>query len=146
MIRGIAADASIHESRPGTATIAAEGDERIMNGLTNDMTRLAGEIRAAHNDRERFMGDLRRGLREFRLESAHNRAARHDEHFGMAKQLRLELGGFRSDLGSTVANLRKGFADDIAGCRAAWRNATTTVKKPRRGMTSGSGSGDGNSP
>ena len=68
--------------------------------LTDDMTRLVGEIHAARDGRGRLMRDLTRATVEMRR---------------------------------AVAHLRRSFAADLAGARAAWVGATAPVS-PRAGV------------
>ncbi len=71
-----------------------------MGRLTDDMTRLVGEIHAARDDRGRLMRDLTHATVEMRR---------------------------------AVAHLRRSFAADLAGARAAWLGATAPVS-PRAGV------------
>lgn len=65
-----------------------------MGRLTDDMTRLVGEIHAARDGRGRLMRDLTHATVEMRR---------------------------------AVAHLRRSFAADLAGARAAWLGATAPV-------------------
>jgi len=71
-----------------------------MGRLTEDMTRLVGEIHVARDGRGRLMRDLKHATVEMRR---------------------------------AVAHLRRSFAADLAGARAAWVGATAPVS-PRAGV------------
>jgi hypothetical protein len=71
-----------------------------MGRLTDDMTRLVGEIHAGRDERGRLIRDLAHATVEMRR---------------------------------AVAHLRRGFAADIVGVRAAWFGATAPVS-PRAGV------------
>jgi hypothetical protein len=85
----------------------------IMGILTDDMTRLCGEISASRGAREVFLKDLRYVVSEmqtgFRL-----------AHAEMARETKAERVGFVSGLEKTVFDMRKDFATDLAGARQAW--------------------------
>ena len=96
----------------------------MTGNLTNDMTRLRGEIAASRDSRaetrERMQAAISRmvsGFGEARSE--------------MARQTKAELGEFVArvkeavtELRQTVAQLREGFQDDLAGAHQAWHGAS----------------------
>ena len=96
----------------------------MTGNLTNDMTRLRGEIAASRDSRaearERMQAAISRmigGFGEARSE--------------MARQTKAELGEFVArvkdavtELRQTVAQLREGFQDDLAGAHRAWLGAS----------------------
>jgi len=88
--------------------------------LTDDMTRLCGEIVAMRNARGGLMGDLQREAK----------ARRQDvvglcTHFGharmaMAKQTRDDRVAFMNQLKNTVGAQLRNVQNDLAGARQAW--------------------------
>jgi hypothetical protein len=88
-----------------------------MGVLTNDMTRLKGEIAQLHGSLEEFVGDLETGV-------AAMKADFHKAHRQMAKKTAAERAEFVSDLVEKVAGLRSEFAADIAGAHQAWCGGT----------------------
>ena len=88
-----------------------------MGVLTDDMTRLSGEIAQLHGSLEAFVGDLETGV-------AAMKADFRKSHRQMAKKTAAERAKFVSDLVGKVAGLRNGFADDIAGAHQAWFGGT----------------------
>ena len=111
----------------------AKGGETEMGRLTDDMTRLAGEIHAGHSDRERLVGDLKRGMHELRLDVAGMQAAFRTGRREMARRQGQTLRGFVANLESTVGSLRQAVATDLAGARQAWTGGTTAAGEPQRG-------------
>ncbi len=82
----------------------------MVGRLTDDMTRLVGEIHAARDDRDRLMWNLTQAAVETRR---------------------------------SVAHLRRGFADDLAGGRAAWAGARVAVSPQAGGPAAVAPSGRG---
>jgi uncharacterized protein YicC (UPF0701 family) len=96
----------------------------MTGNLTNDMTRLCGEIAASRDSRaetrERMQAAISRMLSGFG-----------EARSEMARQTKAELGEFVAgvkeavtDLRQTVAQLREGFQDDLAGAHRAWHGAS----------------------
>ena len=88
-----------------------------MGVLTDDMTRLSGEIAQLHGSLEAFVGDLKTGV-------AAMKADFRKAHRQMAKKTGAERATFVSDLVEKVAGLRTEFAADIAGAHQAWCGGT----------------------
>ncbi len=84
-----------------------------MGNLTNDMTRLCGEIVALRGARHAFVKDLAHEVAS--MKAGFRRAHRH-----MAKQTKAERQADCSHLKHTVAGMRQAFAADIEGARRAW--------------------------
>ena len=100
-----------------------------MGVLTDDMTRLSGEIAQLHGSLEAFVGDLETGV-------ATMKADFHKAHRQMAKKTAGERAAFVSDLKKKVTGLRNEFAADIAGAHRAFfgsRRATTAARGGRAG-------------
>jgi predicted deacetylase len=85
-----------------------------MGHLTEDMTRLCGEIVAWRGARQSFVKDLRRGV-------AAMKATLRRQHHDMARRNRTERAKAFANLKKTVAGMRQGFAADLQGARRAWQ-------------------------
>ena len=106
-----------------------------MGRLTDDMTRLVGEIHAGRDDRGRLMRDLKHGTVEMKRAVAGMQARFGSAHADMAQRQQRMLHGFVSDLRATVAGVRKEFAADLAGARRVWFGTMTAAMpgRTRRG-------------
>ena len=91
-----------------------------MGRLTDDMTRLVGEIQTGHADRVQTIREGKRMTVEMKRAVAAMQANFRSAHSEMVRRQRRMLHGFVSGLRGTVAGLRKGFADDLAGAHKAW--------------------------
>jgi hypothetical protein len=98
-----------------------------MGVLTDDMTRLSGEIAGLHGSLEAFVGDLKTGVVAMKADFR-------KAHRQMAKRTAAERAEFVSDLVEKVAGLRNEFAEDIAGAHQAWCGGTraTAGRETRR--------------
>jgi hypothetical protein len=88
--------------------------------LTEDMTRLCGEINAMRRMRGSMMSDLQHGAKE--LEHTVTKLC---AHFGrarmtMAKRTKHERVAFLNNLKRSVGAQRRDVRDDLAGARRAW--------------------------
>ncbi len=107
----------------------------MTNNLTNDMTRLCGEIAAWRDGRARLMSRLAETGAEMRIsvkQMLRGFAAARSE---IAAQSTAELGGFVgrvkeavTDLRQTVAGLQDQFRDDLAGAGRAWHGSGTAFR------------------
>ncbi|HUS44649.1 MAG TPA: hypothetical protein VM219_01235 [Phycisphaerae bacterium] len=88
-----------------------------MGVLTDDMTRLHGEIVELHGSLEAFVEDVKNGV--VTMQADFRKA-----HHQMAKRTAAERAAFVSDLTKQVAGMRKEFATDIAGAHQAWFGGT----------------------
>jgi len=88
-----------------------------MGVLTDDMTRLKGEIAQLHESLEAFVGTLKPAW--LAMKGDFRKA-----HRQMAKKTAAERAEFVSDLVVKVAGLRNEFAEDIAGAHQAWFGGT----------------------
>ena len=106
-----------------------------MGRLTDDMTRLVGEIHAARNGRGRVMRDLKHATVEMKRAVAGMQASFRSAHAGMARSQQRMLHGFASDLRATMVGVRKEFAAELAGARRAWFGTMTAAMpgRTRRG-------------
>jgi len=84
-----------------------------MGVLTDDMTRLRGEIVQLDDSLKAFVGDLKEGV-------AAMRADFRKAHRQMAKKTAAERAAFVSGLTERVTRLRSEFAADIAGAHRAF--------------------------
>jgi len=84
-----------------------------MGRLTDDMTRLCGEIVALRGARQGFVKDLTRNVA--RMQTTFRRARQE-----MARKTRAERRAAINHLKKTVAGLRQEFAADLQGARRAW--------------------------
>jgi Zn-dependent oligopeptidase len=84
-----------------------------MGRLTDDMTRLCGEIVALRGARQGFVKDLNRNVA--RMQTNFRRARRE-----MGRKTRAERRAAINHLKKTVAGLRQEFAADLQGARRAW--------------------------
>ena len=106
-----------------------------MGRLTDDMTRLVGEIHAGRNDRGRLVRDLKTATVEMKGAVAGMQAGFRSAHADMTRRQRRMLHGFTAGLRGTVAGLRKAFADDLAGAHKVWAGTAPGVMagRTRRG-------------
>ena len=91
-----------------------------MGALTDDMTRLCGEIRGLRGARREVINDLSHRTRERRSAVAGMQAGFRRSHAEMARKARADLRAFMSALRRTVSAMRREVADDIAGAHRAW--------------------------
>lgn len=110
-----------------------------MGRVTDDMTRLVGEIRASRDDRGRLVRDLRQGTAQMKRAVVRMEAGFRSHRADMARAQQRMLGGFVSGLKATVGGLRKACADDLAGARSVWVGAAAV--KPERSRRAGKASG-----
>jgi hypothetical protein len=107
-----------------------------MGRLTEDMTRLVGEIHAARDGRGRLMRDLKHATVEMKNAVAGMQARSRAAHADMARRQQRTLRDFASGLRATVAGVRKEFAVELAGARRAWFG-TMTAAMPGRARRGG---------
>jgi hypothetical protein len=91
-----------------------------MGKLTDDMTRLRGEVDALRGNRGALMQDLARGAKDLATEVLAMQASFAKAHTAMAKKTRRELSSFVSGIEKQVGRMRKETAKDLAGARRAW--------------------------
>ena len=84
-----------------------------MGRLTNDMTRLCGEIVAFRGFRKSFVKDLTHS-------TAALMAKFHRAHKDMARKTKAERRADVAHLRKTVGAMRHAFAADLDGARRAW--------------------------
>ena len=79
--------------------------------LTDDMTRLVGEIGAMRGAREGFVSDLKDTVSELKDTVSEMQAGFRDAHGEMGERTRADLQAFASRLKDTVSEMQAGFGD-----------------------------------
>ncbi|HWO99040.1 MAG TPA: hypothetical protein VNL74_00195 [Methylococcus sp.] len=92
-----------------------------MGTLTDDMTRLRGEINAMREGRHAMQRELAQTIATLKRDVANAQAAFRRAHADMAKMSRKKRVAFVTDLSRQVADLLRVVADDLKGARQAWR-------------------------
>ena len=110
-----------------------------MGQLTNDMTRLVGEIHAGRDSRGRMLRDLNHATVELKRTVAGMQAGFRSARADMAQRQQRMLRGFASGLKVTVMGIRKEFSDDLAGAHQAFFGAATGTMVTMPGRTRRSG-------
>jgi hypothetical protein len=95
-----------------------------MGNLTDDMTRLCGEIVSLRNAREFLMAELASGARDLTDYVSSMQADFCDARRKMAKKTKAELAAFVSGVKTKVMNMREEMNGDLAGARRAWSGLT----------------------
>ena len=91
-----------------------------MGNLTNDMTRLRGEVDALRSAREMLMQELTRGANDMAAAVMAMRADFASAHMAMAKKTSGERASYVAKIKKQVGRMRKETADDLAGAHRAW--------------------------
>lgn len=91
-----------------------------MGVLTNDMTRLRGDIGGLRGERRALINDLSHRTRERRSAVAAMQAGFRRSHAEMSRKAKADLRAFMFALRRTVSAMRREVADDIVGARRAW--------------------------
>ncbi|MBI4763689.1 MAG: hypothetical protein HY787_03675 [Deltaproteobacteria bacterium] len=91
-----------------------------MGKLTNDMTRLRGEVNALRDDRVALMQQLAGGAKELATTVSAMQADFAATHSAMARKTRRERASYVSSIEKLVGRMRKMNAADLAGARRAW--------------------------
>jgi hypothetical protein len=114
-----------------------------MEHLTEDMTRLRGEIGSMRRARDSFRRNMERDVAAIQAGVSAMREGFRTAHAEMARNSQAERMASMSsvrrsvrDLKRTVAGLRRGFATDIQGAHQAWLGGSfsgrPTFEEPRR--------------
>ena len=103
----------------------------MTNYLTNDMTRLCGEIAAMRGSRADLMSNLAQTRAEMQGAVTRMLAGFGDVRSEIAQQTKADLSGFVvrvkeavTELRQKVAKLQDEFRDDVAGAHRAWHGAS----------------------
>ena len=98
-----------------------------MGNMTNDMTRLRGEVDGLRVAMAALMHDLAQGAKNLasevsamRADFAGAREAMVKAHAAMAKKTRKGREAFVSGMRKRVNRMRREFSSDLAGARSAW--------------------------
>jgi hypothetical protein len=91
-----------------------------MGNLTNDMTRLRGEVDALRSDRGALMQDLARGAKNLASTVSAMQADFAAAHTAMARKTRKERTSYVGNIKKTVGRMRKENASDLAGAARVW--------------------------
>jgi len=107
-----------------------------MNNLTDDITRLCGEIASLRDSRAALMSSLAEGREEMQDAVSRMMAGFGEARAEMAKQTQADLGDFVNQVKEAVTELREkvvamqgAFREDLAGAHQAWHGGGPT---PRR--------------
>ena len=95
--------------------------EIIMGNLTNDMTRLRGEIETLRNAQSVWIQNLAAKVSAMR-------AAFVVAHRAMAKKTKMDLNAYLSGIKKRVSGMRKENRADLAGARFAWNSKSNLHK------------------
>ena len=91
-----------------------------MGNLTDDMTRLRGEVDALRSDRGALMQELARGAKDLAATVSDMRADFSAAHAAMARKTRKARASYVSKIERQVGRMRKATSSDLAGARSAW--------------------------
>jgi chemotaxis regulatin CheY-phosphate phosphatase CheZ len=91
-----------------------------MGKLTDDMTRLRGEVDALRGDRGALLQELGRGARELTTTVSAMQASFAAAHTAMARKTARERVSYVSKIEKQVGRMRKENAADLKGARRAW--------------------------
>ena len=107
----------------------------MINNLTNDMTRLCGEIAALRTSRADLMGNLAETHAEMQAAVTQMLTGFGETRSEMAEQTKAELSGFVvrvkeavTELQQQVAQKQNEFREDIAGAHQAWHGTKPTPR------------------
>jgi len=120
-----------------------------MGVLTDDMTRLKGEIAQLHDSLQAFVNDVRDREAQRQKQAKKDTAERGANDAQRVQQAEEDLAGraeFVSGIRKEVARLRKGFAAENAAAHKAWfgsRRATTAAGGRAAGRRSKAKAGAG---
>ena len=91
-----------------------------MGNLTNDMTRLRGEVDALRSDREALMQSLASGAKNLTSTVSAMQAGFAAAHTAMARKTQRERTSYVGHIKKTVGRMRKETASDLAGAARVW--------------------------
>ena len=95
-----------------------------MGNLTDDMTRLRGEVDALRSDRGALMQELARGAKELTSTVSAMQADFAAAHNAMARKSRRERASYVARIKKQVGRMRKETSSDLDGARRAWLGKT----------------------
>jgi hypothetical protein len=91
-----------------------------MGNLTDDMSRLRGEVDALRSDRGALMHDLACGAKKLAFTVSAMQADFAAAHAAMARKTKRERGSYVAKIRKQVGRMRKENASDLAGAARAW--------------------------
>ena len=91
-----------------------------MGNLTDDMTRLRGEVDALRGDRGALMQDLARGSRDLAATVSAMMVDFAAAHAAMARKTGRERTSYIAKINKQVGRMRRENASDLAGAARAW--------------------------
>jgi hypothetical protein len=110
----------------------------MIGNLTNDITRLCGEIAALRDSRAKLRSNLAQGNRDRENSVAETLSEFRNARGDMADRTRTELASFVesmrdvvTELKQTVATFRGEFAEDLSNARRAWSGRGPVRMAPR---------------
>ena len=95
-----------------------------MGNLTNDMTRLRGEVDALRSDREALMQELARGAKNLASSVSAMQADFAAAHATMARKTGKARAAYVAKITRQVGRMRKENAADLAGASQVWFGKT----------------------
>lgn len=95
-----------------------------MGKLTDDMTRLRGEIDALRSDRGALMQDLARGAKDLASTVSAMQAGFAAAHAAMARNTGKARASYVARITKQVGRMRQENASDLAGASRAWFGKT----------------------
>ncbi len=101
-----------------------------MGALTDDMTRLCGEIRSMRKARFAMKSELARATKDRKAAVRKMQAGFANAHGEMARKTKAGREAFASNLKRAVARKRREFRDDLAGAQRAWSGAASARIRP----------------
>ena len=91
-----------------------------MGNLTDDMTRLRGEVDALRSDRGAMMQELARGAKDLASSVSAMQAGFAAAHATMARKTGKARAAYVAKIKRQVGRMRKETSSDLAGARRAW--------------------------
>jgi hypothetical protein len=91
-----------------------------MGNLTDDMTRLRGEVDALRSDRGALMQELARGAKDLASTVSAMQADFAAAHATMARKTGKARASYVAKIKRQVGRMRKETSSDLAGARRAW--------------------------
>ena len=91
-----------------------------MGNLTDDMTRLRGDVDALRSERGALMQELARGARDLASTVSAMQSDFAAAHTAMARKTRKARASYVARIKKQVGRMRKENASDLAGASRAW--------------------------
>lgn len=114
----------------------------MINNLTNDMTRLCGEIAALRSSRAESRAEMQEAITQLQESVTQMLTGFGEARSEMAKQTKTELSEFIAqvkesvtELQQKVAKLQEEFRDDLGGAHRAWHGGSPAPRASRPAPT-----------